>query len=113
MNGRRWWLAAALSSVNALVSMGFSIAGLVASSSDVFARYAAARSVPLAIVTIVFVLRRASRELAGIALVLGLVQASDALVGIASHDVGKTLGPCVIAILTLASLPWLRSEACR
>ena len=99
-----------MSLLNALTSLGFSIAGLVASRCDVYAMYAAARSFPLAVITAVLVARRASRELAVLAIVLGLVQACDAIVGLVAGDVGKTLGPCVLAVLTLASIRWLRAE---
>ncbi len=91
--------------LNALVSAGFSLAGLwgVWGASDaarVFAMYAAARSLPLLVVAFWFGLAGSRPGLAGLALVLTLVQASDVLVGIAQHDLGKTLGPAALSILT-------------
>jgi hypothetical protein len=109
MKERRWWLAAAMCIVNALVSLSFSLADLM--SGSVYARYCVARSVPLAIVTLIFVARRASRELATVALILGLVQASDAVVGLLARDVGKTVGPLIFALLTLASIRWLQASS--
>ena len=36
--------------------------------------------------------------------VMALVQAIDAVIGIAQHDSSKTLGPAVFAVLTLAGV---------
>ncbi len=84
--------------VNALTSAGFATAGLVTASSDAFALYAAARSVPIAIVVIGAVATRS--RLVAFAVLLSIIQACDALVGVAQHDAGKTIGPIVLAIAT-------------
>jgi len=36
-------------------------------------------------------------------MVMALIQACDAPVGCAQHDIGKTLGPAVFALATLAA----------
>ncbi len=111
MNDGKWWAAGAMTAVNGLVSAGFSIAALVTAdgSARVLALYAAARSVPLALATLVYLARRATPELRTLALVLAATQALDALIGFTLHDPGKTIGPAVFAILTLAGRAWLQA----
>jgi hypothetical protein len=47
---RRFWICTIITTISALVSAGFSVAGLLApSGSDSFARYAASRSIALLI----------------------------------------------------------------
>lgn len=110
-NDRKWWTAAIVTAGNALVSAGFAVAGLLTTTTQaaahLFALYAAARSLPLAVAALLFVARRASTELRAMALILVLVQTSDALVGLAGHDAGKTAGPAVLAVLTLLTRRWL------
>jgi hypothetical protein len=78
-------------------------------TAKAFAMYAAARSLPLAGVVVWLVVERSTRRLAAVALVTGLVQAGDALVGmVAVHDPAKTIGPAVLALATLAGIPSLR-----
>jgi hypothetical protein len=108
--GKAWWAAAVMTAINALTSAGFSIAGLVSvvpqgnETARVYAMYAAARSLPLAAVVLALVFARSTRALAALAIVMGIVQACDALIGVAQHDLSKTLGPAVFAVLTLAGV---------
>jgi len=107
--GRAWRTAAIVTAINALTSAGFSAAGLMATfggtnpSARVFAMYAAARSLPLAAATLWLVYVRSIRELGAMAILLGVIQACDALVGLWQHDVSKTLGPAVFAVATFAA----------
>lgn len=109
-----WWAAAATTAASALISAAFASTGLVSvlrtddGTAKAFAMYAAARSLPLAGVVVWLVLERSTRRLATVALVTGLVQAGDALVGMAVHDPAKTIGPAVLALATLAGIPSLR-----
>jgi len=101
-----FWLAAGITAINALTSAGFATAGLVSVSASadqpakVFAMYAAARSIPLAVTVLAQVALRNARGLATLAWVMTLVQACDAFVGVAQQNVGKTAGPAVFAVLT-------------
>lgn len=98
-----------MTAINALTSAGFAAAGLMAAlgtnnaSARVFAMYAAARSLPLAVATLWLVYVRSIRELGAMAFVLAVIQACDALVGLWQHDLGKTLGPAVFAVATFAA----------
>jgi hypothetical protein len=42
-----------------------------------------------------------------LAIVMGLVQTCDAFIGVAQHDVGKTVGPAFFAVLTFAGVTTL------
>ena len=99
-----------VTAINVLVAGGFSVAGLVApqaflpgsittEASRVFAMYAAARSVPLAFVTLAVIYKRSTSGLFILGILAGLIQFSDVGVGLYQHDIGKTAGPLVIALI--------------
>jgi hypothetical protein len=102
-------LAAWITGINVLVASGFAIAGLVApqailpagaapgEASSVFALYAAARSLPLAAFALWAIARRNVPALIVLGALAGVVQLLDAGVGLMQHDLGKTIGPLVIA----------------
>jgi hypothetical protein len=103
--------ASLITAINVLVSAGFSIAGLVApqtilppewlptDASAMFAAYAAARSVPLALVTMVAIFRRSVTSLILFGVLIGLAQAADAWVGFSQLDAGKFTAPAILAEL--------------
>jgi hypothetical protein len=105
-----------VTAINVLVAAGFAIAGLVApavilpsaappdDASTIFALYAAARAIPLAIVTLAVIYRRETSTLVVLGALAAIIQLFDASIGWAQHDVGKTLGPLVIAVAQAASL---------
>jgi hypothetical protein len=109
VRGRDWWIAASVVMLNALTSAGFSVAALSAAlashdeSAQVLAMYAAARSLPLAAAVLWLVRARSVGTLGGLAIVMAVIQGCDAFVGLAQHDLGKTLGPAVLALATFAS----------
>jgi hypothetical protein len=105
---RRFWTCTIITTISALVSAGFSVAGLLApSGSDTFARYAASRSIAL-LIAVLFSLGVRSREgIAALALVMSLVQGFDGIIGILVHDPAKTYGPFVLALANLVALVWL------
>jgi hypothetical protein len=97
--------------INVLVACGFSVAGLVApqaflpsgsistEASRIFAMYAAARSIPLAFVTLAVVYKRSTSGLFILGILAGLIQVLDTGAGLYQHDLGKTAGPLVIALI--------------
>jgi len=104
-------LAAWITGINVLVASGFAIAGLVApqailpagaapgDASFLFALYAAARSLPLAAFALWAIARRNVQALIVLGALAGVVQLLDAGVGLVQHDLGKMIGPLVIAAL--------------
>jgi hypothetical protein len=101
-NSRFFWICAAITSINALVSAGFSLAAL--RSGDVYAMYGASRSVALLLIAIALVWLRSRTGIAVMAALMSLVQAGDAIVGVLAHDLVKTLGPVVLCAATFVSL---------
>src|SRR5882762_2968683 len=99
---RAFWICAAVTGINALTSAAFSLAGVLSQSQfDIYVMYAAARSLPLAAIVLFLAAKRSEIGIAVLAVTMGLVQACDAVVGILAHDVGKTVGPAVLAVATL------------
>jgi hypothetical protein len=104
-------LASALTALNVVVASGFSIAGLIkpelilpagappTDASVIFAMYAAARTIPLALITIGAIYRRSASALFVLGLLAGIIQFVDGAVGLLQHDVGKAVGPLFLAIL--------------
>jgi hypothetical protein len=104
----RFWLCAAITTISALVSAGFSIAGLLGpSSGDTFAQYAASRSVALLIAALLGTAVRSRNAVAALAFVMSMVQAFDGLIGALADDPAKTYGPFVFATANAAILVWL------
>jgi hypothetical protein len=106
-------LASALTALNVVVASGFSIAGLIkpelilpagatpTDASTIFAMYAAARTIPLALITIAAIYQGSASALLVLGLLAGVIQFVDAAVGLLQHDVGKTVGPLFLAILQM------------
>jgi hypothetical protein len=118
-------LASAFTALNVLVASGFSIAGLIkpelvlptgatpTNASAIFAMYAAARTIPLALITIVAVYNGSASALFVLGLLAGVIQLVDAAVGLLQHDIGKTVGPLFLAILQAYAVAifWKASNA--
>ena len=105
------WLASLVTAVNVLVASGFSIAGLISpqsllpagyvptDSSTLFALYAAARTIPLALITLSVIYLRATSALLVLGTLAGAIQLLDAGIGLFQHDPGKFAGPFFIAAI--------------
>jgi hypothetical protein len=118
-------LASALTALNVVVASGFSIAGLIkpelvlptgaipTDASAIFAMYAAARTIPLALITMVAIYKGSASALLVLGLLAGIIQFADAAVGLLQHDVGKTVGPLFLAILQVYAVTifWKASKA--
>ena len=104
-------LACALTALNVVVASGFSLAGLIkpelvlpagatpTDASAIFAMYAAARTIPLTLITMAAIYAGYASALFVLGLLAGIIQFADAAVGLLQHDVGKTVGPLFLAIL--------------
>src|SRR5471030_759221 len=102
-NVMRW--ASLVTAINVLVASGFSILALVnpqamlpagilpTKASFILALYAAARTLPLALITLVVIYRRAASALLILGTLAGLIQLMDAGIGAFEHDPGKSIGP--------------------
>jgi hypothetical protein len=108
------WLAWLVTAINVLVASGFSIAGLISpqsvlpagyvptESSSLFALYAAARTIPLALITLAAIYSRATPALLILGTLAGVIQLLDAGIGLFQHDPGKFAGPFLIAAIQFA-----------
>jgi hypothetical protein len=104
-------LASWVTAVNVVVASGFSLAGLVSpesilpahsvptQASFIFAMYAAARTIPLALVSLWAIYQRSVSGLIVLGTLAGSVQLLDSVVGLYQQDLGKMVGPFVICAL--------------
>jgi hypothetical protein len=102
-------IASLVTAINVLVASGFSIAGLISpksmlpagyaptEASFIFAMYAAARSIPLAFMALIAIYKQSEAALLILGTLAGFIQLLDAGVGLVQHDLGKAIGPFVIA----------------
>jgi hypothetical protein len=105
------WLASLVTAINVLVASGFSIAALISpqsvlpagyiptESSSLFALYAAARTIPLVLITLAAIYLRAMSALLVLGTLAGVIQLLDAGIGLFQHDPGKFAGPLFIAAI--------------
>jgi hypothetical protein len=120
---RAIWLASLVTAINVLVASSFSIAGLLnpqsilpagyvpTEASSVFAMYAAARTIPLTLMTLVAIYKREASALLILGALAGAIQLLDAGVGLFQQDTGKFAGPLLIAALQFSVLPLLSRSA--
>jgi hypothetical protein len=101
----------AVTGLNVLVMSGFSLAALgSAQPSLAFALYAAARTIPLALFVLWAIYRQNASALLILGGLAGVIQILDAGVGVVQQDMGKTVGPIMIAVLQFAALFYLRKS---
>jgi hypothetical protein len=115
-------LASVITALNVLVASGFSIAGLFrpeyvlpagsvqTQASLIFAMYAAARTLPLALMALAAIYQRSRSSLRVLGLLAGFIQFADAAVGFYQHDIGKTIGPLVLGALQIYAVWILRKD---
>jgi hypothetical protein len=102
---RPFWICAIMAASSAVVSASFSLAALIGEGGhDVYAMYAASRSVSLPLVVFTCMLLRSRHGIAAMALTMTLVQGFDAGIGFLTQEPGKTYGPLILAVITFASL---------
>jgi hypothetical protein len=116
-------VASLVTAINVLIAGGFSIAGLVSpksilppgsaptDASLIFAMYAAARSIPLAVIALIAIYRQSETALLILGTLAGFIQLLDAGVGLAQHDPGKVIGPLVIAAFQFFAVYLLNRSA--
>jgi hypothetical protein len=92
--------------VSAFVSLGFSIAAVVIKEGDArtLALYAGARSLALAMISVVPIASGSAAWLVASAVGMIIVQSCDAAIGVTIKDRLKTIGPAATAIINLVAL---------
>jgi hypothetical protein len=97
--------------LSAAVSAGYSLAGLVGSSSgESFARYAASRSVALLLTVLIAIAVRSRTAIAFLGIAMTSVQAFDGVIGALAGDPAKTWGPFALAVLNALAVGWMLRE---
>jgi hypothetical protein len=105
-----FWVCAGVTAASALVSLGYSVAAVIAlDQARVNAMYALSRSAALAAAVLVPVFSQTRSSLLTIALAMVIVQALDAVVGATIHDRMKTFGPASLGLFNLVALAWFLS----
>jgi hypothetical protein len=103
-------VASAVTAINVLVATGFSSAAIInpqylvpaavpTEASLLLAMYAAAPRIPLALLVLGAVYKRAAPALLLLGTLAGAMQLLDAGIGLYEHDPGKCAGPLFIAVL--------------
>src|ERR1700729_3224013 len=104
-------LASLVTAINVLVASSFSIAAIFrpqylvpaesvpTEASLLFAMYAAARTIPLALFALAAIYKRVPTALLILGALAGAMQLLDAGIGLFERDPGKCAGPLVIAVL--------------
>jgi len=104
-------LASLVTAIDVLVASGFAIAGIIrpqylipanavpTEASLIFALYAAARTIPLALFALAAIYKRATSALLILGGLAGAMQLLDAGIGLFDRDLGKCAGPLFIAVL--------------
>jgi hypothetical protein len=112
----RMRIASLVTAMNVLVAAGFSIVGLVSpksilpanyiptEASFIFAMYAAARTIPLAFITLISIYKNSVSALLILGTLAGFIQLLDGGVGLLQHDLGKSIGPLVIATFQFSAM---------
>jgi hypothetical protein len=100
--------AALVTLINVLVSSGFALTGLIRpeliapgvdQKFSIFAMYAAARAFPLLAAVVFVIVRRSRSGLLTLGWLAAAIQFADVLIGVATADMGKTLGPFFLGAL--------------
>ena len=102
-------VCAAITAVSAIMSLGFSVAAALSATDHArtMALYASARSLALALASVVPFLTGSIPWLLAVACCMIVVQACDAAIGATIKDRMKTLGPAGTALVNLAAVFWL------
>jgi hypothetical protein len=101
---RAFWICAAMTILNAMVSAGFAVATVVQDPGNSPALYALSRSLSLFAVGIGAAVFKSKPAVVALAVAMVLVQLADTGIGIVVHDASKTFGPLFLALATLAAL---------
>lgn len=97
-----YWVCFAVALVSALISLGYSLVALRTDGrSDVYAQYAASRSVAVLCAVASAGVVHSTDLLVVVALMTALMQAIDAVVGLGTRDPAKIFGPAGVAVTTV------------
>ena len=118
----QWKFLTIVTAINVLVATGYAIAGIIApqsilpvavvsnNASFIFALYAAARTIPLAIVVIYSIFTQNKKAILILGVLAGFIQFTDGFIGIYQHDIMKSGGPFFLAFIQFSVLFWINKN---
>jgi hypothetical protein len=118
-------LASVVTAINVLVASGFSIAAIIrpqylvpaesvrTEASLLLAMYAAAPRIPLALLALWAIYKKAAPALMILGTLAGFMQMLDAGIGLFERDLGKCAGPLLIAVLQFFAVYLLHGSLLR
>ena len=104
-------LASLVTAINVLVASGFSIVAIIrpqylvradsvpTEASLLLAMYAASPRIPLALFALGAIYKQSTSTLITLGVLAGAMQLLDAGIGLFEHDLGKSVGPLLIAVI--------------
>jgi hypothetical protein len=110
------WLASLVTAIDVLVASGFAIVAIIrpqwllpagsvlTQASLIMALYAAARTLPLALLVLAAIYKRSVSGVLILGTLAGAMQLLDAGIGLFDRDLGKCVGPLFIAGLQFFSV---------
>jgi ethanolamine transporter EutH len=113
---KQWLFTIIITIINVLTATGYSIAGILSSYSAVsqgamvseaafiFALYAGARTIPLAIITLIAIFKKYRKTVITLGFLAGCIQFIDGFIGIYQQDVLKSAGPFFLAIIQITAV---------
>lgn len=106
-----YYLCALVTFASAFTSLGFSIAAYrnVNNSTRISEMYTLSRSFALALASVIPIIYHTVQWLSAIAIIMIIVQAIDAYIGVKLKDLLKTYGPAMTSLLNLCAFVWLIS----
>jgi hypothetical protein len=102
--------------VNVLASLGYAITSVIdpglilpdtvaaTEGARIFALYACARTLPLAVLSVLAAVRKDNKVLFTLGLLAGCIQFLDGFIGIYERDFIQTAGPFSLAVVQFAAL---------
>src|SRR5580704_9735292 len=105
---KRFWTCALMTLLNSAISAGFSLVFMLGQGrGDIFARYAAARSIALLLAILIAIGVRSRDAITFLGIAMTAVQLFDSVIGALEHDLQKTFGPLSLAALNAFTVVWL------
>ncbi|HEV8066247.1 MAG TPA: hypothetical protein VGP76_00830 [Planctomycetaceae bacterium] len=105
---KQFWACALMTLLNSGVSAGFSLVFMLGQGrGDIFARYAAARSIALLLAVVIAIYVRSRDAIMFLGIAMTAVQLFDGVIGALNHDLQEMFGPLVLAVLNAFAVVWL------
>lgn len=119
----KWLFLILVTAVNVIMATTYSLVSIISpqimlpagitmdDAAFIFALYAAARTIPIAIITLIALFRRSIPVILTLGILVGVIQFMDMCIGFYQESLWKTAGPLFLGILQFAAIIlWLRRK---